>query len=166
MDQDQLDSLLKQLQGFENASDSKIALHDVGSSKEAESILEPGEVEDQHDLHSGTFEHRCIDDARIHEPKAEDPGGRSAEQTEEAATMDGSALERLLATLVPLSTPSESPSYEPADPVPSYTHSYSDHRPPEPDLRTYIFAQALPVIGRLSEDPAFIEKLQEVRCFV
>ena len=179
MDQYQLDSLLKQLQGFENAGDSKATLEDVGSSTVPESALEPGEVEDadQHDIGSETIEHTGSEHARIREPKPEDPGGEKAEQTSAATSMDASALERLLATLVPLSAPSEPSSYEPSDPssyhdpIPYHAPPYIDEHPPEtsdapnppPDLRSYTFAQALPVIGRLSEDPAFIDKLQEVR---
>jgi len=128
-------------------------------------------------------------DEAVGEPEEEEDGALEETSTNapepevdnESAT--NTELERLLASLVPLdpsaySTPAypDYPEYPTAASSASYAEltSYPSEPPPAaaiptppiyeepPDIRKYTFAQALPVVSKLAEDPSFIDKLQQV----
>jgi len=131
------------------------------------------------------------DEEAVGEPEEQEEEGALLEETTtdapepdldtESAT--NTELERLLASLVPLdpsaySTPAypDYPEYPTASSTASYAEFTSypfDPEPPAiptppifeepPDIRKYTFAQALPVVSKLSEDPSFIEQLQQIK---
>jgi hypothetical protein len=184
MDQTSLLQLLGQLQNLDPPNEQPAAgsaPYEVKQDREpaSEAVIEAanddkpvGERMEEPEDEEGALEEATATDAP--EPEATDLDNESATNSE---------LERLLASLVPLDpsaysnsaypdypeypTASSSASYAeltsyPSEPVPPAVPTPPIYEEP-PDIRKFTFAQALPVVSRLAEDPSFIDQLQQVR---
>lgn len=184
MDQTSLLQLLGQLQNLDPPAEKDVQAAPPDEVKDdieqaPEATIEAandddGQIDEPQEEEDGALEEATTASNAPEPSEAPEVDNESATNTE---------LERLLASLLPLdpsaystSTYPDYPEYPSAASSASYaelTSYLSEPAPPPavptppiyeepPDIRKYTFAQALPVVSRLAENPSFIDKLQQV----